>query len=291
VSLRTPGMLLSLLAGLTLLTVSCSPAHQGVGGGAGNGRGGSVKGLSLSPDLVSGYFSASGTEQNTPSAIRHLDESRFGEAFAACNRQRGFPAEFSPQEIERHDEHMPDLPYIQAHGFDIAGAPVTIPPVDYNKMSQGEQDARNKATVECSDAARRTVQAFKDQLDPLYGRWQAAIESLQGNDAVIKAYAGFVTCLHGNGINVPDEEGYFRYSDAVVFAGNNPTPDQAARKLQVARVYVTCITPVENARIALRTSYRQTFFSDNADALRGLQQAANDLLRTSQTGSPTPNAS
>jgi len=41
----------------------------------------------------------------------------------------------------------------------------------------------------------------------------------------------------------------------------------------------------------LRTSYRQTFFSDNADALRGLQQAANDLLRTSQTGSPTPNAS
>lgn len=280
-----------LIAGLTLLTLSCSPAHQGAGGGVGSGTNVSVKGLTLSPDLVSAYFPVSGVELNRPSAIQRLADGRYQETFAACFRQRGFPAETGPLGGEIHYMHMPDLPYMQVHGFDIPGVPVTIPQVDYAKLSQGEKDAREQAGTACSAAARRTIQAFKDRLDPLFGRWQAAIEGLQGDDTVIKAYAGFVTCLHEKGINVPDEDGFFRYSDAIVFAGNNPTADQAAHKLQVARVYVTCITPVENARIALRTSYRQTFFSDNADALRGLQQTANDLLRTTPTGSPTPNSS
>jgi len=274
-----------------LLTVSCSPAHHVVGGTARNDPpSASVKGLSLSPDLVSAYFPVSGVEQNRPSAIQRLAEGRYQETFAACFRQRGFPAEAGPLGVEVHYMHMPDLPYIQAHGFDIF-VPTSVPPVDYATLSAGERAARDKAGAECSDAAQRTEQDFRSRLIPLFGRWEAAVEGLQGNDAVIKAYAGFVTCLHGNGINVPDEAGFFRYLDAIVSAGTNPTADQSARKLQVARVYVTCIRPVENVRIALRTSYRQTFFSDNADALRGLQQAANDLLRTSPTGSPTPNSS
>jgi len=265
---------LAVLLATSLLAVGC---QSPVASSAKKGSAKALAGVSLSPDLVTAYFPVSGVEQNQPSSVRHLVDGLYQDASLVCYRNRGFPMGAHPLDVEIRYLHMPDLPYIEEHGFEIS-FPAVGPLYSYDTMSQAQQDAMNSAVRECDVAGRKPVRALKDLLDPLTEQWQAEVEGLQGDPAVLNAYQGFVRCLHGKGIDVADEEGFFRYSEGIAQAGSHVSAEQAARRLATARIYVPCITPVEKARIALRTSLRQSFFADHADVLRQVQAAADGLI-------------
>ncbi len=223
----------------------------------------------LSPDLVSAYFPVSGAELDQPSAVQALFDEVRQNALSACMKAEGFRVPGFQGEGPIHMATMPDLGFIKAHGFDIpthvdVGENLATAPL-------AKQQAFEHAFQHCGAVADAPVSRFTRTVLPLASRWVAIEESAQDDPAVVRAYAGFVTCLHKAGISVADEAGFFAYGDGL----HN---DQAQYEV-ASKVYLPCITPVEKVRLPLRESLRATFFNDHASELRAAQQAADDLAR------------
>jgi len=223
----------------------------------------------LSPDLVSAYFPVSGAEQDQPSAILALFDGVRQNARSACMKAEGFREPGFQGELPVHQGTMPDLNFIRAHGFNIVSHAdvgenlTTAPPAEWQ--------AFERAFQHCGGVADASVSRFTTTVLPLAGSWMTIADSVQEDPAVVRAYAGFATCLHKAGINVADEAGFFAYGDGL----HN---DQAQYEV-ASKVYLPCIIPVEKVRLPLRESLRATFFNDHSDELRAAQQAANDLAR------------
>lgn len=111
---------------------------------------------------------------------------------------------------------------------------------------------------------------FNTAVVDLGSRWTAISESVQGDPAVVRAYSGFVGCLHRAGINVADEDAFFAYVDGL---------HNERAQYEAAQLYLPCITPVEKVRLPLRKSMRETFIADHQDEMRAAQQAGDQLAR------------
>lgn len=251
---------------LVALLASCS-SHSAAR--TANGSHARLAVTALSPDLVSAYFPVSGAEPDQPSAVRALFDEVRQNALSACTKAEGFRVPGFQGEAPIHLATMPDLNFIRAHGFnivshvDVGENLTTAPPAKWQ--------AFERAFQHCGAVADASVSRFTTTVLPLASQWMTTADSVQDDPAVVRAYAGFVTCLHKAGVNVADEMGFFGYVDGL----HN---DQAQYEV-ASKVYLPCITPVEKVRLPLRESLRATFFNDHASELRAAQQAANDLAR------------
>lgn len=251
---------------LVALLASCS-SHSAAR--TANGSHARLAVTTLSPDLVSAYFPVSGAEPDQPSAVQALFDEVRQNALSACMKAEGFRVPGFQGEAPIHLATMPDLGYIKAHGFnsvthvDVGENLATAPP--------SKQQAFERAFPHCGAVADAQVSRFAKTVLPLAGSWMTIADSVQDDPAVVRAYAGFVTCLHKAGINVADEMGFFSYVDGL--------PNDQAQYEVASKVYLPCIIPVEKVRLPLRESLRATFFNDHSDELRAAQRAANDLAR------------
>jgi hypothetical protein len=235
--------------------------------------------VAISPGLLTAYFPVSGEEIDAPSPIYDLVAELSADAASACMKADGFQYPGYYGNGPTHFETMPDLAYIATHGFDIISP---NPPSAYGPILTGSAGtAYSNALGRCGSLpVSPAVQRFQDAIGPLTGQWMTESNGVQGDPAVIHAYIGFDACIRSHGINEPDEDGFFDYDQKVTNSGNPQGTDEMAKLLQIAHIYITCISPVEAVRLKIRTSLRQTFLSDNAAAVEQAQAAADALLKT-----------
>lgn len=251
-----------------LLASSCSASGHG---SSASTRDSATRPLvgNLSPDLLTAYFPVSGAEMNQPSAIKTLYDEIYQNGYSACMKKQGFSVGGFEGEGPVHAETFPDFSYIKAHGFLIYGRSDLS--FNADKLSASAQQAYGSALSRCSTQAMAPLDRFNTAVVDLGSRWTTISESVQGDPAVVRAYTGFVSCLHRAGINVADEDAFFAYVDGLRAS--------ESAQYQAAQLYVPCIAPVEKVRLPLRKSMRETFIADHQDAMRAAQQAADQLAR------------
>lgn len=251
-----------------LLVSGCTAGGHGTSSSRTSTRGvaGHLSTGNLSPDLLTGFFPVTGAELDQPSAIRALRYEILQDGFSACMKAQGYRVPGFQGDGPQHEASMPDLGYIKAHGFLIYGS--SDAGVDLSTASTAAQQAYDGAVGHCSTVSEAPLTRFDKAVVDLSSRWVPVQESVQGDPAVVRAYAGFVRCLHKAGINVADEDAFFAYVDGL---------HNERAQYQAAQIYLPCITPVEKVRLPLRQSLRETFIADHQDAMGAAQQAADQL--------------
>jgi hypothetical protein len=271
---------LCLLLVIALLAAACGGnAHAGRQPTVAASRSPHIAAVAISPGLLTAYFPVSGEEIDAPSPIYDLVTELSADAESACMKADGWKDPGYYGIGPTHVETMPDLAYIATHGFEIISP---APASAYQGVLAGSADTAFSNDLGHCDSlpVSPAVQRFQDAIGPISGQWMTESNGVQGDPAVIHAYVGLDACIRSHGINEPDEDGFFDYDQMVTNSGNPDGTDEMAKLLQIAHVYITCISPVEAVRLKIRTSLRQTFLSDNAGAVEQAQAAANALLRT-----------
>jgi len=225
-------------------------------GGHGTGRSTSPRGAAArlsagnpSPDLLTGYFPVSGAEMNQPSAIKTLHDEIYQNGYSVCMKKQGYRIPRFQGEGPVHAETAPDLDYIRRHGFLIIGS--SDPGINLDTMSAAAFQAFESALHRCDTQAMAPLARFNAAVDLLSSRWTTVSESVQGDPAVVRAYGGFVSCLHKAGVNVADEDAFFAYVEGL---------HNERAQYQAAQVYLPCIAPVEKVRLPLdRACGRHSF--------------------------------
>jgi hypothetical protein len=203
----------------------------------------------LPPDVLTMVLPATGPETRWRQGLDTFEQVITRQAAAVCLAPRGVAPPDGPPPMFVRFRDVPDLPYLQAHGFD---AP-TPPPSAVAPPSAGSSPAGSPGTVigppADADAALRVCRALgAAKIEPLRAltaalnaAWLAGLPAIGTDPGVRDAYRALPACLH------EDEEAFFGLLDAAAGTG---------RARELAAAYATCMAPIEAVREPLRARLR-----------------------------------
>ncbi|MFF2658200.1 hypothetical protein ACFVUH_12630 [Kitasatospora sp. NPDC058032] len=171
-------------------------------------------------------------------------------ATRSCARSRGLAEPVTTPGMFFRVMDIPDLPFIQAHGFNGGLAP------GESASAGGAATGRSTPGPEqqqCFEDGARAMRELKDLYAPLQAQWFTAAASLRRDQEVDAAYRQLDGCLAGHGVQAKGEEAFFALVDRSIQAADAPAVSH------LGEVYATCMAPVEAVREPLRARLRDGF--------------------------------
>ncbi|MGW0708291.1 hypothetical protein ACWD4G_20430 [Streptomyces sp. NPDC002643] len=195
---------------------------------------------------------------------------------ASCAAEGGFdlPQDAPPPAFIRFFE-LPDLDFVGRHGFGQS-AEVPLPSALPAEGRYGtSEDVRR-----CRDEGAATADALRETYMPLQAGWFKELASLKDDPATVEVLAGLPDCLARHGIDVPDEDGFFRYTDTRL---HSAAPEDMAREDRaLGEAYADCMRPVEAVREPIRERLRTRFLDDHAAEVDKLRETLVPSLRDAE---------
>ncbi|MFB6835908.1 hypothetical protein [Streptomyces sp. NPDC056361] len=177
-------------------------------------------------------------------------------AVDGCARRLGVPVPDSPPPMFTRYSGLPDLDFLDAHGFGggtaVPGTPPATRPTTDPSARLGPEPRR------CLAEGRAVGRELAAVYARLQSGWFAEVASVDRAPAVRQAYAGLGDCLAAHQVNARDEAAFLTLVDQRLQAADTT----AARGL--GSVYATCMKPVEAAREPLRAKAAAAFRVSNS---------------------------
>lgn len=265
---RSAGTITALLGAVLLLgPTACSGPDSGHSAPTAAGTG-SAAPVAPTPvtrtmpsDLSAMLLPATGADSRWSQGLDTFSTLTGNAAVRACARGRGIPEPVTPPGMFRRVMDIPDLPFIQAHGFSGGFAP--------GESASGPAAAANPAPPgaelkQCWQDSMKTAQELKDLYAPLQSQWFTQMASLRHTPDVQAAFKGFNSCLAEHGVQAKDEDALFALVDQRTQDGDT------AATAHLGEVYATCMAPVEAVREPERAKQREGFRAGHAAELAAL---------------------
>jgi hypothetical protein len=131
--------------------------------------------------------------------------------------------------------------------------------------------------VQCTGAAAKAAARVRKIVQDF--DWMRQIEATDGDAVVHAAKEQDVACLVERGIQGVD------YSRIIDPTGSSQAHPEWNSQIQT---WIDCFVPVAEARVPVRTAFRETFLADHRGEVADLQRAFDDYLRA--TYAPAPHA-
>ena len=155
---------------------------------------------------------------------------------------------------------IPDLPFIEAHGFGDAVLPELPPPPTKVRIGPNVTDATAVRRT-CLAQGEARVRELRELTSAMQQSWPARLRMIDADPAVLAAYRRFPPCLRDHGVNAADEDTFFRLVDT--------RPKDEGR---LAHAYAVCMRPVEDAREPLRVRLRDEQIAGHPDAVERIRR-------------------
>lgn len=230
----------------------------------------------LPDDPVRMLLPATGAEARWTQGLDAFGQQVAHTVTASCASKGGFglPQDAPPPAFIRFFE-LPDLDFLAQHGFShSAEVPLPAEPPATDRSGTPDEVRR------CGDEGAAAADALRKTYVPLQGSWFKELGSLRDAPATVKAMAGLPDCLARHGIDVPDEDGFFRHTDSRL---NSTAPADVPRESRaLGGVYADCMRPVEAALEPLRERLRTRFLTEHAAEADKLRENLVPSLRSAE---------
>lgn len=230
----------------------------------------------LPDDPVTMLLPATGAEARWTQGLDAFGQQVAHTVMASCASEGGFglPEDAPPPAFIRLFE-LPDLDFIARHGFSHS-AEVPMPPAPAATGRSGTPDEVRR----CQEKGAAAADALRETYAPLQAEWFKELDSLSDDPATVEAMAALPDCLARHGIEVPDEDGFFRHTDTRL---QSVAPADFARENRVlGGAYADCMRPVEAVREPIRERSRTRFLADHATAVDKLRKTLVPSLHSAE---------
>ncbi|MFI6154811.1 hypothetical protein ACIBCA_19215 [Kitasatospora sp. NPDC051170] len=263
---RSAGTITALLGAVLLLgPTACSGPAPGAAAptAAGTGSAAPVPPTpvtrTMPPDISAMLLPSTGADTRWSQGLDTFSTLTGNAAVRACARARGTAEPVTPPAMFFRVMDIPDLPFIQAHGFSGGFAPG-----ESATGSAGAPGPPNAEQKQCWEESKKTVQELKDLYAPLQSQWFSQMASLRHTPDVQAAYQRFNSCLAEHGVRAKDEDALFAQVDQLTQDGDT------AATTHLGEVYTTCMAPVEAVREPVRAKQREDFRAAHAAQIAAL---------------------
>ncbi|MFE7807290.1 hypothetical protein ACFU51_22025 [Streptomyces sp. NPDC057430] len=230
----------------------------------------------LPDDPVRMLLPATGAEGRWTQGLDTFGQQVAHTVTASCASKGGFalPQNAPPPAFIRFFE-LPDLDFIAQHGFSHS-AEVPMPAAPPATDRSGTPDEVRR----CQDEGAAAADALRKTYVQPQADWFKELDSLSSDPATVKAMAALPDCLARHGIDVPDEDGFFRHTDTRL---HSAAPVDLPRENHVlGGAYADCMRPVEAVREPIRERLRTRFLADHTDEIDELRKTLVPALRRAE---------
>ena len=249
----------------------------------------------ISVDIVKVFFPTSAADtHSTVDFFTVINRATFPR-IQACMREAGF--EYSPpggsSDDPGHWADFPDLDKLEEFGWygdQGHDAPDSEPAVDPSEPLAGipqelhaQLEAELRACTELHYAPRNRI---TDAARVLEHQWWNELASIDSAPEVVEQFRIWRECMVDGGMPVrrgddPSATESVSSFDTARYRELSAQSRAAAREYEMAaaKLYVSCMRPVEEVRQPLRDAARRQFLEDNSEEVRAIQELANQLLR------------
>ena len=249
----------------------------------------------ISVDIVKVFFPASAADRHSSvDLFTVLNRATFPK-LQACMREAGFEY-VSPgggSDAPGHWPALPDLDKLDEFGWygdQDYSEPDSEPAVDPSEPLAGipqELHAQFEAELRaCTELHYAPQYRITDAARVLEHQWWNELASIDSVPEVVEQFRIWRECMVDGGMPVrrgddpsaPERVSSFDTARYQELSAQSP---EAAREYEMAaaKLYVSCMRPVEEVRQPLRDAARRQFLEDNSEEVRAIQELANQLLR------------
>src|SRR4051812_8478380 len=181
----------------------------------------------MPPDIVPMLFPATGAQTRWTQGLDAFLRTVGYVSTRHCLRSDSKTVRDIPPPMFVRFFDIPDLPYLEAHGF--SGGRVPLPATRQGCVAMGLD----------------MVQGVRASISPLQAQWFHQVSDLVSDPRVVASYQGFSRCMAARRIGVRDENEFFALVDSRLQKGGSHS---APVKHRLAADYGTCAKPVEAVR-------------------------------------------
>ncbi|WP_031068501.1 hypothetical protein [Streptomyces sp. NRRL WC-3742] len=266
---RSAGTIAALVGTLLLLgpTACSSPADHP--DPAARAAGGSAAPVPPTPvtrtmpsDITPMLLPSTGAETRWSQGLDTFATLAGNAATRACAHSRGTAEPDTMPGMFLRTMDIPDLPFIQAHGFSGGFAP--------GEPATGSAGAPKPPSAEqqqCLQEGKKAAQELKGLYAPLQSQWYSQMASLRHTPDVQAAYQRFNSCLAEHGVKAKDEDAVFAQVDQLTQDGDTTAT------AHLGEIYAACMAPVEAVREPIRAKQRDDFRAGHAAELAALSSS------------------
>jgi hypothetical protein len=224
-------------------------------------------------DVTAMVLPAAGAETRWTQGLTAFVETARQASARDCARSAGTVMPDIPPPMFTRFLSLPDLRFIQAHGFSGGPAPTpwaTSPP-------PGGGTAVPSAQGACLSEGDAAVKDLRNLFVPLQGRWWAELGALDKNAEVKRSYQAFSDCLTSRGAKASTEDGFFSLVDSRLQKAEGAERGRIEQKLGAD--YAACMRPVEAVREPLRRHLREEFVAAHGQEVEEMRRTLVPQIR------------
>lgn len=246
-------------------------------------------GASANIDFIPSLFTATSKEYNSGlgSAWEDFVTSIVSRQSRLCMKAKGYPeSELGPNSINAPSQgsvpdniQFPDITRLESGSFGQMPGPSEPSPGSGFGSSDDQPSSWKHDLIACSNKAGAPFAAVTRKLAPLQKIWQSDMgyndNNLMSRASVVKAMAGWRSCVGQDGVQVVTLDSFFGYVDQVEQKSESTSSPEIRR---LAELYGKCIGPVSRAMDAVRLSFRHQIVDQYAPQLVGIQSTMSKLV-------------
>ncbi|MCZ4121669.1 hypothetical protein [Streptomyces sp. H39-S7] len=215
-------------------------------------------------DLTALILPTTGVESRGSQGLDLFAQTIGYTATRTCARSARVPMpEIAPPMLTRFLD-LPDLQLLRAHGLS------TDTPADTTASTAPKGSAAAAAQDRCVTEGGAAAQRFRALYASLQGQWWRDITALRDRPPVAQAFHSFSRCLRDHQLKAHTESDFFALADA------------SPHDLALARIYATCMVPVESARDPLRKELRTSFVARHGSEINTIRNSLVPGIRQSE---------
>ncbi len=249
----------------------------------------------ISVDVIGAFFPASSADTDSLGEFYRTFSRATEPKIEACMRQAGFDFSFPDDSsaASTHWSDFPDLDKLEEVGFhgnqayDEPESESVANPFDpLAEIPEGLREQFRLDIGACSEPHYAPLDQVQDVAGILQGQWYNELASIDSSPEVAEQFSIWRECMVDGGMPIlpgdgPHAAGSLGFFDNARFQDLLDQDLEVAREYEMdaARLYVSCMRPVEEVRQPLRDAARRQFLEDNSEEVRAIQELANQVLR------------